>query len=806
LSANGIETNPLEPSAIVYLVALDQRNVFIYYGADYNASLGPTYKNIADQDMIPQFARSDITGGIVAGINGTVEAIDNPPGSGTNINVGSGTFTPVVLGVIFLVLLFVVGPIAWRGLSKRRAAAQALAKARQDAEGARKQAGAAIADFGQALREAREKAQFDEVSYPAAEVRQLAELQAAAESQFVAAQEAFDQAGERLAQKREPAQDDLVASAGAYRAVTETVAAARAPLDQAEARRAELDKLNAAAPGEVDRAKKALADAAERLAALDQDFANPGAVMRAGAELVARAESLLGEHRAADAITAAGAASAAIDNLNALLARYADLREGLSAGRAGAQKAAEQGYRVEAGLAAFDTAEERLRQAAAALERDVDSAGALLDAAEAARAEGVARGGGMPALRQDNDERLAKVQQAGEQIDAHIAEGRRAFDIVDEFAESTWSDIRGNGSEAEDAAARAREFWEQATRRNTMEEQDFLGAKEDLDAADQNIAYARQLVDAILQRLKDLEAARDAARQDVAEAQADVEQGWGFVRSNDPDVGKDPERALGQAEELLKQAGAELARDRPNWLAIVKQAHEANLLADQAIANARSEVEAMNRLRAQAQHAQQVATAEVQKIIQFLSIHGDDVPEASERKITALQSDVQGAYAAIQSAERDEETTRAGDLRDAIARYTALQTSAEALYAEIYAAFQRLDDLRKRVTSEVQRAAAAVASAERLRQAYAAILARSEGVRLLQQAQAALQSIGSPRGEQALGRALQIATDARANAERAEQLFRQQVRMHQPASQGDLGDFLGASQSFRRLARCALEG
>jgi uncharacterized membrane protein YgcG len=231
LSASGIQTSPLEPSVIVYLVALDQRNVFIYYGADYNASLGPTYKNIADQEMIPQFARGDITGGIVAGINGTVEAIDNPPGSGTNINVGSGVFTPIVLGAIFLVLLFVVGPIAWRGLSKRRAAAQALAKARQDAEAARKQAGAAIADFGQALREAREKAQFDEVSYPAADVRQLAELQAAAETQFVAAQEAFDQAGERLAQKREPTQPDLVASAGAYRAVTESVAAARHAVD-----------------------------------------------------------------------------------------------------------------------------------------------------------------------------------------------------------------------------------------------------------------------------------------------------------------------------------------------------------------------------------------------------------------------------------------------------------------------------------------------------------------------------------------------------------------------------------------------
>ena len=40
LATYNIRTNPLDPTAIVYLVALDRRNVFIYYGADWNATLG----------------------------------------------------------------------------------------------------------------------------------------------------------------------------------------------------------------------------------------------------------------------------------------------------------------------------------------------------------------------------------------------------------------------------------------------------------------------------------------------------------------------------------------------------------------------------------------------------------------------------------------------------------------------------------------------------------------------------------------------------------------------------------------------
>src|ERR671938_83700 len=43
LTQYGVQANPLDPSAIIYLVALDQRNAYIYYGSDWNAALGPTY-------------------------------------------------------------------------------------------------------------------------------------------------------------------------------------------------------------------------------------------------------------------------------------------------------------------------------------------------------------------------------------------------------------------------------------------------------------------------------------------------------------------------------------------------------------------------------------------------------------------------------------------------------------------------------------------------------------------------------------------------------------------------------------------
>jgi uncharacterized membrane protein YgcG len=798
LEADGLaQGGSIKTNIIAIYVSYSPRYSEIRGGDKWNAAL-KTNNNIdaiRNNELNAGLRDNDATAGVVNALTAIDQAIANPPqaGGGTSVNVGSGTFTPIVLGVVFLLLLFVGGPIVWRSFSKRRAAAQAFAQARQAAEEARKQAGAAIADLGQVMRNVQEKAQYDQVSYPADEVQQLAQLQSAAEAQFVKAQEAFDQIGETLAAKSQPTKEEYQSSASAYGNVVQMVAAARAPLDQAEARRAELDKLNATAPGEVDRAKKALADAAERLQSLGQDFDRPDAIMQPAADMVARAEGLLAEHRAADAIAAVGAASAAIDELNQTLTRYADIREGISAGRAGAEKAAAQGYRVEAGLSALDTAEGLLRQAATVLERDLAAARTLLDQAEAARAEGVARGGGMPALRKDNDARLAQTQQAGEQLTAHIAEGRKAFDLVDEFAENTWSDIRGNGSEAEAAAARAHSLWERASQRNTMDEQDFLGARQDLDEADKQIAFTRTLVDAITQRLRDLQTARDTAQQEINTAQQDIDQGWSYVRGNDPDVGKAPEQALAQAAQLLKQANAELKKQRPDWLAIVKQAQEANRLADEALANARSEVDAMNKLREQATHAQQLATAEVQKIVQFTSIHADDIPASSEQKLNQLQADVAQAYAALKAAEQAEEQVRAADLREAMTRYIALQDSADKLYDEIYGAFQRVEELRKRVGAEVDRAASAVAQAERLLQAYASFIRpRSPGVELLEQARALLASIGSIRNEADSKRALATATEARNAAERAARMFQDQAQAYQSANQRDdsIGDFV----------------
>ncbi|HEU5090120.1 MAG TPA: chromosome partitioning protein ParA, partial [Roseiflexaceae bacterium] len=617
---------------------------------------------------------------------------------------------------------------------------------------------------------------------------QLQEWQTSAEQLFVEAQSAFDATDEQVQGLKQPDQAAFQTATENYTRIAASVAKAEQLLQQTEARRGELDALGAQAPAKVDDAKKALADAAQRLDVLGENVQRD-AILRPVEEQVGRAEALLEQHQAAAAIPVAEAASAAATALLAVLARFGDLQEGLSAGRAAAERATTQGFRVEGGLAAFDQAEQELTRATRALEQGgVAAATPILDSAEAARAEGVGRGGSLPALFEQNNQRIPELRAELEQVAAYIAEGRRTFDKVDEFAPSTWNDIRGNGSEAEAAHAAAATLIDQAAAGNTMETQEIYEAKQDLDAAAERLAFARQLIDAIVQRLRDLEAARSAARDEIAAAQADIQTGQSYVQQHDPDIGQAPESGLQRAAELLAQASAEINRQQPNWLQVVKQAQEANKLADEALAGARSEVERIAKLREELKRARPVAMGEVQKIAEFVKIHDADIPPASKTRLSALANDVQLAENAAVQAEQREDQARAAQLRDAIDQYTALHDKAEQLYAEIYAEFQKADQLRNQLHSHVVEAQNAMMRADALRRQLGAAVA-SHGDGLLAQAQSTLNAIGTVRTERELQAAIEAADRAREYARQAEQAYTNDINTIR-RSQSSSGDLL----------------
>ncbi|PMP83161.1 MAG: chromosome partitioning protein ParA, partial [Roseiflexus castenholzii] len=295
----------INTDVIAIYVSFDPRYSEIAYGDRWNAALrtNNNVETIRQNQLNPGLASSNATRGVVDALTAIERSIASPPtpAGGTTVNIDP---VPIVGGVIFLVLLAVAGPMLWSGFQKRRAAAKAQETARTAMDEARRLASSAIVDLSQALRDAQEKAKFDRVSYAEADVRQLATMQGDIEQQFARLQERFAETEKSLVLRKTPAQADYEAATQQYRQIAQEANAVRERLVQVEARRAELDRIAQAAPDEVDRAKKALADVAAQLSDLSADL-QPEAVFHSAESLVERAEQLLKERRAADAIAAA---------------------------------------------------------------------------------------------------------------------------------------------------------------------------------------------------------------------------------------------------------------------------------------------------------------------------------------------------------------------------------------------------------------------------------------------------------------------------------------------------------------------
>lgn len=501
-----------------------------------------------------------------------------------------------------------------------------------------------------------------------------------------------------------------------------------------------------------------------------------------------QAEEALAEHNAQRAISTAQAASEAATQLVTTLEMYRELRAAIVQGRNAAEAVAAQGYRVDASHAALDRARAALSTAAAALSRGEDVT-ASLDEARNALTEAAASGPELVQLRAQNDQRLAALETRGQQVAQQIEAGRKTFDLVDEFAESTWNDIRGNGTEAQKAADQAHALWQQAAQSNTMETQEFTAARDDLDAADGLLNRASELIEAITKRLTDLQAARGAARDELAAATADIARGWEFVRANDPDVGQNPEQRLRKAEGLLQTAQKEAAKEQPDWLALVRQAQAANAEADAALADARSEFEAMEKLRASVERAQQVASGEVQKTVQFFSTHAGDMRPESQKTLDALQANVQTAYQTLQRASTVQEDARRSTLEDALRRYTTLGEQADKIYATLYADFGRLDKLRVQVAQERSRAENTVNDAMRTVSMYSAVLpSYAPPLRTIQEAYTTLRRIPERvEGEANLNATLETLRTIRNDARNAQQLIQRNYMLPQQSSGSDFG-------------------
>ncbi|MEO8287136.1 MAG: TPM domain-containing protein [Chloroflexota bacterium] len=541
----------------------------------------------------------------------------------------------------------------------------------------------------------------------------------------------------------------------------------------------QVEAQTSAAPGELDQAKKSLAAATsslERLTAAAPDLYHPrpdAALKLIAAPTSAAQEALQAEPplslRAFDAAKYAQAQSSALTTaIESLAAAYA-LLPGLRTRLATLRK---QGYKLPQADGQLSTLLDILSGAAHQLEAgDLPSAAATIAKAAAAVTQANAGLDASIALQKANEKALADLTAAGAQVKSYIDEGARVFDQVDDYAESSWQDIRGNGTEAQNAANHANALWEEATKLNSLDadaEQDFEQAQALIAEANEALADARQLIDTIVQRLANLQESQRTALAEITAAANDINMGQDFVRRYDRDITPRPADLLKEASDLLDQAKAVAALPKPDWIAVVTKARAANDNADRALAVARSQHEAVEARRLKLHTVAQQAEASVSRAANFVSVHRADIAQnvLDAANVAAARLKQAQALASRANNIKLEDVALSGALDEAIAAFVSAQQLADQTFNDATAQFTKMDNLRTQVSTSIRRATDKIQEASNF-VGYHGEAVSKQTVSLLQRARKALPDVSGVANAAALKGYIASANEAQSLAEQA---------------------------------------
>lgn len=570
-------------SLIAVFIAVDDREVGLYSGTQWEHVVRPNWASIQDRQMKPKFRDSDFAGGFVAGLREVHRLIETAERAPVGAVVGSRDTKTIVqtqptdlsgcanvgYGLLVLVCIILGALIGMNALRfrQRRRAAQAIARDKRHAatsgmlEARGKLAG---------LKTRTEAAALIVSEADAQRLRgKLEEIERLVGAMALTMSEVEPEGSQ------DPTRDGR--SREEYETVTKGYERAFVQLREIQARQASHDR-------ELD--------------ALHQ------AAKEAPVAITVAEEAISGAENAIDKVRSEGWKTGAADEVIAL-----------------AQEA-------------FDRAKS---------ERDAKKLAAAAESARAASglaSQAFAITLAIPQRKKTIDGALETLSGRIDRIRGAVAEASAAFDRISAaYAESSWESVAGNGSSAEAFIAEADDALATGRLAATKEQQRWSAADEAVKAGNAAIEQADALLQGIHDREQQLQVAQQIAQQEINEAAADLARAIAYEREHDADIDDAMKGELRAAEQTLGEARDELAKQPPDYLRVVERAKRANAHADRILAQCQNEHEAAERLRRRAVSAFNEAQATVNRARSYIHSHSSDVgPDARGALSSAEQS------------------------------------------------------------------------------------------------------------------------------------------------------------------------
>ena len=267
-------------------------------------------------------------------------------------------------------------------------------------------------------------------------------------------------------------------------------------------------------------------------------------------------------------------------------------------------------------------------------------------------------------LEERAPELLGQLPAAIDTLEARLPAAETTFSRLTGYAPASWRPVKGNLEEARKRIAYART---EVERGSAALASDRPAAARSARAAQDALAQASALLDAIERLAVSLDEARDRLTAEIEAAITDVERARAAVTDGRVDPAGQ-EKVL-EAGRLLAVARAEAASATPDVLIALKQALQANATADEVLEGLRQEEE--RRAREAAALAAELRSAEVSvaRAADFITARRSGVGREARTRLTA--------------AERCLETARALKATDTGTALRQART-AERLAAEAY--------------------------------------------------------------------------------------------------------------------------
>jgi uncharacterized membrane protein YgcG len=233
---------------------------------------------------------------------------------------------------------------------------------------------------------------------------------------------------------------------------------------------------------------------------------------------------------------------------------------------------------------------------------------------------------------------LAALPKAIETLQARLPAIRAAMKTLSSYAPSAWAAVKGNAEEADKRGHFAEQQIEKGKAALAEVPPDSNDVARTARAAQEAVAQANQLLDALEQMAAALEDARGRLDKEIADAEADLEAAKSAaLGSGDAAVAPAASGDLARAEELLEAAKNQAAAQPPDTIAALKAAREAHTSTDAVLAGIREASSQQARARAAFDAARASADASVKQARAFISTRRNGVGRQARTRLAEAE-------------------------------------------------------------------------------------------------------------------------------------------------------------------------